>query len=691
MLLHRYIPLLLPAACPLLLAAQTFTGNGANIPDDGTALEIPLAVTGLSDLDTVGFGLEQVCITIDHSWVSDLEVKLVAPDGTAVLLVSGQGGDSDHFTGTCFRGDAGTPITQGTPPYSGTFRALGDLGTINNGQSGNGTWTLYVMDNYPFADAGAVASWSITFGSDPATPFTLGSSALPIVVINTNGQPIPDEVKITAHMGVVDNGPGNLNHPQDPFNGYNGDIGIEMRGNSSLWMSPKKSYTVELRTGSGLDLEVPLLGMPAESDWVLQANYFDKSLMNNTLTHHLFRAMGHYAPRQRYVEVVLNGTYVGIYVLTEKIKRGADRVNIAKLQPDETFGDDLTGGYILSVERDEGNGFISEHPPMASPYGQYVFLEYRYPKPDNIVPDQEAYIQGFIGAFEDALAGPAFQDSTTGYRAYIDVPSFIDLFLINELSRNVDGYRLSTFLYKDKDSNGGSLHAGPVWDYDIAWGNADYCQGSDIAGWAYMFSDICPDHSNQMPFWWHRLLEDSAFVDAVRCRWDELRDGILSPAHVATFADSVATLLQGAQERNFTVWPILGQYVWPNPSPIPATYAGEVQELNDFMEDRWAWLDANLPGDPSCATSTGLHTISTVVEAPFPNPFGTIAYFRTVSGSPVMVRLLDPLGRVVASAGPFMGKGAMHHLAVPQELAPGTYLLEATDRDGNRSSFRLQH
>ena len=131
--------------------------------------------------------------------------------------------------------------------------------------------------------------------------------------------------------------------------------------------------------------------------------------------------------------------------------------------------------------------------------------------------------------------------------------------------------------------------------------------------------------------------------------------------------------------------------MWPNPSPIPATYAGEVQELNDFMEDRWAWLDANLPGDPSCATSTGLHTISTVVEAPFPNPFGTIAYFRTVSGSPVMVRLLDPLGRVVASAGPFMGKGAMHHLAVPQELAPGTYLLEATDRDGNRSSFRLQH
>jgi hypothetical protein len=128
------------------------------------------------------------------------------------------------------------------------------------------------------------------------------------------------------------------------------------------------------------------------------------------------------------------------------------------------------------------------------------------------------------------LAGPDFTDPEAGYQAYADLNSFVDLFLINELSRNVDGYRLSSYLYKDKDSNGGKLHAGPAWDYDIAWGNANYCNGSALAGWAYQFGNICPSDGNQVPFWWSRLEEDSTFVNAVRCRWNHLRDNVLSPA-----------------------------------------------------------------------------------------------------------------------------------------------------------------
>jgi len=136
----------LPAAIagvlfPALLAAQTFTGTGGAIPDNGSTLQIPLGVNGLaSPLDTATFGLEQVCITIDHSWLADLDVSLVAPDGTAVLLTSGQGGSSDHYNNTCFRQDAPTPITQGNPPYAGTYRPMRDLGPINNGQDGNGQW-----------------------------------------------------------------------------------------------------------------------------------------------------------------------------------------------------------------------------------------------------------------------------------------------------------------------------------------------------------------------------------------------------------------------------------------------------------------------------------------------------------------------------------------------------------------------
>ena len=677
---------------PVMLAAQTFNGTGAPIPDDGTTLNIPLGVNGLSGpLNSTTFGLEQVCFTIDHTWISDLDVSLVAPDGTIRLLVSNQGGSSDHYTNTCFRGNASTTIAQGNPPFSGTYRPFGDLGGINNGQDGNGEWNLRVHDTYPFSDQGSVISWAITFGDEPAVPFNFQSSNLPIVVINTNGQTILDDVKITADMGIVDNGPGNLNHPTDPFNDYNGFIGIEVRGNSSNYLSPKKSYSVELRDGMGGDQNVPILGMPAESDWVFLANYFDKSLMNNTLTYHLARAMGDYAPRQRDVEVVLDGSYVGVYTVVEKIKRGGDRVNIAKLRPTDLSGDNLTGGYILSVDRDGGpaNGFTSAFAPAESGGGQTTYFEYRYPKAANIAPEQKVYIEAYVDSFETALAGPAFSDPANGYQAYADLASFVDLFLINELSHNVDGYRLSSYLYKDKNSNGGKLHAGPAWDYDIAWGNADYCDGSSISGWAYQFGDVCPGDGNQVPFWWARLQEDSFFVNAVRCRWNELRDNVLSPAYVSTYCDSVAALLADAQQRNFYIWPILGQYVWPNPQPVPTTYAGEVQELKDFMNARWAWMDENLPGN--CSTTGITSPTAAAIEAPFPNPFTTDVMFRTMSNSAVSVKLIDPLGRVLGQFGPFSGPGTLHHIEMPTGLSSGSYMLIATTKTGEFSTFRMEH
>ncbi|MCC6838628.1 MAG: CotH kinase family protein [Flavobacteriales bacterium] len=677
---------------PAWAGAQTFTGNSAAIPDDGNSLEIPLNVTGLSaPLDTISFGLEQVCITIDHEWIADLDVSIVAPDGTARLLTSGQGGDQDHYTNTCFQQDAAQSIVDGWSPFTGTFRPMQDIGVINNGQSGNGQWKLRVQDTYPWGDEGSVASWSITFGSNPASPFHLASSNLPIVVINTNGQAIPDGQKITAFLGIVDNGAGNLNHPNDPWTDYGGNIGIELRGNSSDALALKKSYSLELRDAFGQDLDAPLMGMPSESDWVLLASYFDKSLMNNTLSFHLARAMGRYAPRTRDVEVVLNGEYVGVYNFVERIKRGPGRVDIAKLQPDETVGDDLTGGYILSVDRDDGpiNGFISPYAPAESGNGQYIYFEHRYPQGEDLAVEQRNYIQAYVDSFETALAGPEFMDPATGYRAFADAASFIDLFLLNELSRNVDGYRLSSYLYKDKFSNGGKLNAGPAWDYDLAWGNANYCQGADTAGWAFAFGEICPDDGYQVPFWWPRFMEDSTFVDSVRCRWEALRDNILSPAAIAEFCDSVASTLNAAQQRNFTTWPILGHYVWLNPEPVPDTYAGEVQELKDFMNGRWAWLDANLPGN--CGSGTGIAASTPVMAAPYPNPFRDAVHFRTATDEPVKVSVLDALGRTVETAGPFNGRGVLHGLKLAGDLAPGTYLIQLTGRSGSRSTFRLQH
>ena len=135
---------------------------------------------------------------------------------------------------------------------------------------------------------------------------------------------------------------------------------------------------------------------------------------------------------------------------------------------------------------------------------------------------------------------------------------------------------------------------GPVWDYDIAWHNANYYGAEDYTGWSYQFEVY--DDPWQVPFWWGRLLEDTLFADHLKCRWTMLRDDILSDAWVDQYIDSLANVLDESQKRNFTVWPILGVYVWPNPWPYPQTYSEEIAVLSDWIHNRLAWLDENLPG-----------------------------------------------------------------------------------------------
>lgn len=690
---HASIPFIVAMAMPGTTRGQTFTGNGAVIPGEGSVLELNLDVAGLPPaLNTGSYGLEQICITVDHSWIEGLALACVAPDGTTVLLTSGIGGSSDHYTNTCFAAGAELTIMQGSPPFTGTFRPMEDMAVINNGQDGNGTWKLRITDTSPPGNSGSVIAWSLSFGDEPAAPFSFQSSNLPIVVIDTDGQDIPSEGKIPATMGIVYNGIGSSNLPSGPYNEYNGPIGIEMHGSSSN-TAPKKSYSFEFRDSFGEDLNAPILGMPAGSDWLLVANYFDKSLMNNTLAYHLGQAMGHYAPRHRNVEVVVNGTYVGVYVLVERIKRSAARLDLAKLDPDEISGDDVTGGYIISIDRNggPGSGFASTFLPPAHEFGQEVFFRYRYPKAEAIVPEQEAYIQAYVDSFETALAGPGFTDPEDGYRAYADVNTFIDLFLLNELSRNVDSYRLSTYLHKDKNSRGGKLRAGPPWDYDLAWGNAYYCGGASTSGWAYQFGDACSFDDYQVPFWWGRFMEDSAFVEALHCRWTELRDNVLSPASISAYCDSVAAQLQEAQQRNFTAWPILGTYVWPNPEPVPLTYAGEVQELKDFVNARWAWLDGNMPGSWGCSTTGLADPGNILVTQPFPNPFSNALRLRPNGHAIIGAKLMDPLGRMVAQGNRPILPGETGTLPIPGHLAPGSYILVVTTKEGASSAFRVVH
>ncbi len=417
------------------------------------------------------------------------------------------------------------------------------------------------------------------------------SSNLPIVIINTNGQTIPDEPKIMADMGIIYNGVGVRNNVTDPRNHYNGKIGIEVRGQSSQSF-PMKSYSVDLWNASGNGINQALLGMPSESDWVLYAPYTDKTLMRNVLAYEMSRSLGHWAANCRFVEVVLNGGYVGVYVLMEKIKRKATRVNISSISATDITGSAVTGGYIFSLDK-EPNGWFSNYLPIVSSGGQRIQYSHVYPKIENIVVAQQNYLKSYVDSFEKAL-----YLKTGDYKNFININTFVDFFLVNEVSRNVDGLRLSTYYNKDRN---GKINAGPVWDFDLAFRNANYCNGSSTSGWAYQFEQQCPNDFFQMPFWWKHLMQDTAFKSRLKCRYDDVKNQQLQINTFTKFIDSCNILLGEAQQRHFTRWPILGTYVWPNPQPIANSYTDELRYLKQWLTDRLLWLNNNIPNEGSCA------------------------------------------------------------------------------------------
>jgi hypothetical protein len=459
----------------------------------------------------------------------------------------------------------------------------------------------------------------------------LTSSNLPIIVIQTHGAEIVDEPKIQADMGIVFNGDGIRNRITDPFNHYNGKIGIEIRGQSSQ-MFPMKSYSIELWDAGGNSVDRSLFGLPKESDWVLYAPYTDKTLMRNVLAYSLSRGMGRWAANCRYVELVVNGDYKGIYVFMERIKRGSGRVPVTKMAVTDVSGDAVTGGYIFSIDKDS-DGWYSSYPTPFTTLRQPVRFGHIYPKKSSLAKEQEAYLKSYVDSFENALQEKDFQLPERGWRRFADEGSFIDYMIVNEVSRNVDGYRLSAYFHKDRTSKGGKIVAGPVWDYDLAFRNANYCRGSDPTGWCYEFNRDCPDGTWHIPQWWYRFNSDSVFLRNLRERWKVLRNGLLSQSRIDGFIDSVRTLTAEARSRHFQRWPILGQYVWPNPQPIPSDYDGEITALKGWLQSRITWLDGAIastaPTNPVTPNpSDGIRV--TVLS----NPVGNLMRVRVTSDKP---------------------------------------------------------
>ncbi len=504
--------------------------------------------------------------------------------------------------------------------------------------------------------------WSIGLGQ------SFDSSNLPILVIETNGKVIPDEPKIIADFKLIDNGGKKRNALTDQP-AYAGKIGIELRGSSSQSF-PKKPYGFELRDATGeKGVNASLLGMPEEEDWVLNATYNDKTLIREVLTYDLYRSYSSvYSPRQKFCEVMLNGNYQGIYLLFEKIKRDKNRVAISKLEPKDSSGDDLTGGYILKIDKFTGSTTGGWKSPIPTISGKPVNLpiQVEYPKDDDLTAPQLDYIRKYVTEFEQALKGPNFRDAATGYAKYINVDSWVDYMIINEVTHNIDGYRLSTFFHKDKDSKGGKLTMGPIWDYNLSFGNADYCNGESPQGWTFDFNRVCPNDGYQIPFWWERLLQDPEFAIKVRVRYQSLRQGVLKTDRITQYIDSTANVLKEARVRNFTRWPVIGKKIWPN-FYVGSTYQEEIDYLKSWTSRHLEWIDREIVtfGVPVTATEAEIVPFAFKV---FPNPAreNVQVSFNLDRAADVKVQVYDLWGRVLRET--VLGELAAGNHAYPQAL-----------------------
>jgi hypothetical protein len=525
------------------------------------------------------------------------------------------------------------------------------------------------------------------FGTPPfwfRPPYQGDSTLLPLMVIETGGWDIPDEPRIVADMGLIWNGTGRYNHPDDPHNAYSGKISIERRGESSQYYYEKKSFSIETQTPTGENNNVSLLGLPEENDFVLYGPYGDKSLMRNVITYRLFESFGHYSPRTRFIELVINNDYLGLYVLTEKIKQDRNRVDIAKINPQDTVGDELTGGYLMRIDKtskmDSSEYWTSPvHPPVEG----YSPITYQYfdPEYDELNQSQRDYMRNYLIMFERALSSAHYMDPVRGYRAYLDIPSFVDLMILNEFVKDIDGFRLSHYFYKEKESDGGRLVNGPPWDYNLTFGNNDYSPDVHRTyNWTYTLTNTI--------YWWARAWEDPWLRNQVYCRWDELYSSQLSQSRVSSLIDSLVVEMGDAIGRNFDRWPILGTYQWPN-SYVGQTYADEEAFLRTWVNDRLAWLDGEWGGRCIPASARGEQTLSAQPELRvYPNPSDlSETYFSLNLGGPatLRVRLFDLSGTLVhQSTLSYSGREAALALPDLSFLPDGIYLLEVIRGEGSR-------
>lgn len=410
---------------------------------------------------------------------------------------------------------------------------------------------------------------------------TFTDSNLPIVIINTDldpntNQPLPivDQPRVLATMKIIYHNDGTRNYLTDQntpaFLNYNGRINIEIRGSSSQEL-PKKSYSLTtLKVDNVSNNNVSILGMPSENDWILNAIPYDGSKIRDYLCYNVSRAMGNYATRTQYCEVIVNGDYKGLYVYQEKIKSNDNRVNILKITASDNILPNVTGGYITKCDK-VNNGDI-----VAWTMSGTKFI-HELPKSSNVTIPQDTYIKSEFYRLANNTYNFNIDD---GYKSVIDIPSFVDFMLVNEMSSNSDCYEYSTFFHKDR---GGKLRAGPIWDMNQTFGNI-FNTHSVLYEWQF--------HNNNKvgADFWYELYDNGQFTCEMARRLNELRQPgkPMDTVVLFNFIDSTVNLITEAIAREHERWGTVPNFV------------GEINQIKNFITLRLNWMTSDLGSFSSC-------------------------------------------------------------------------------------------
>jgi hypothetical protein len=422
-------------------------------------------------------------------------------------------------------------------------------------------------------------------------------SEVPIIEVDTHGHAIVHGPRTAADMLVhFDSAETIQTLGSKPS--YSGRVGIELLGHSSL-LFPKKSYALELRDSQNHAAPAALLGLSTEAEWVLHGPYSDKTLMRNDVAYALGRRLRLASPRTRFVELFIREgswglTYQGVYLLVEASGRSTAALGIAALGSADTTATTIGGGYIVEMDRvEQGDDFITlPGDPMSTHRDTLLFVQPQHP-----APRQKQWLASYFDSLESSLPPRTSPADPKVYGRFLDVESFVDFLLLEELVKNIDAYRFSMSMYKDRE---GPLKMGPIWDFDLSTGNADYDDGCDADGW--LVKQFASARNAKAPaLWWRGLLQDRSFDDRVRSRWAELRRGPLATDSVFAIIAEGAWQLRNAEKRNFERWPTLGKRLWPN-CPIPGRqppayyerWEDEVSHLRSWMDARLRWMDAHV-------------------------------------------------------------------------------------------------